>query len=322
MTPPLVQYERMKPWPSIDVVIPTFNCRENLTRCLRSVRDQQYDGKIIILIVDGGSSDGSVEVAKQFDAELFVNPGQYGTGLSGARHFGEQRGTSELIWILDSDNFLVGDHVAKALVSPFLELQGISLTVPETALDPGASRFNNWLALDEIRALRAATASCNRVNDWLVTDDLTYGLTNACLIRRTALEAVQGYDSDVRVLQRLRVNGLARAVIVPLATFYHNQTTGMFDYWSKWTRRMIRYASLTDAEVAAHFVEDQARVHGLSQRFSSMLKRALRSSISAPSNFVETGDSTWLVGLVYPLILALIVLSHPRALKRTLARAL
>ncbi len=46
---------------SISVIIPTLNERQNLERLLPLLRSQLRDGQIHLLVVDGGSTDGTVE---------------------------------------------------------------------------------------------------------------------------------------------------------------------------------------------------------------------------------------------------------------------
>jgi glycosyltransferase involved in cell wall biosynthesis len=49
--------------PLISAVIPTYNCASVLRMCLNSVKTQEYpDDRLQILIVDGGSTDGTPEV--------------------------------------------------------------------------------------------------------------------------------------------------------------------------------------------------------------------------------------------------------------------
>ena len=47
----------------MSVVLPTLNERGFITDCLESLLNQTYAGITEILVVDGGSSDGTVEIA-------------------------------------------------------------------------------------------------------------------------------------------------------------------------------------------------------------------------------------------------------------------
>lgn len=50
----------------ISVVLATFNEEENLGRCLESIRDLAWE----VIVVDGGSTDKTIEIAKQFSAKI------------------------------------------------------------------------------------------------------------------------------------------------------------------------------------------------------------------------------------------------------------
>lgn len=312
----------MDAWPSIDVIIPTLNCETNLRQCLQGVRSQLYAGRIEIIVVDGGSTDATLDVARNFGSRIYVNRGQYGTGATGARHYGERVGTSDLVWCIDSDNLILESHCAQFLATPFIEVSGIVFTVPLIETDPIASPFCNWLALDEIMEIGKIIRHSTRVSDYWVADDMTYGLSNACMIRRSVLMAVGGYDSDVRLLQRLRLNRLSKAAIVPRARFYHKQAAGVRDYRRKWLRRMMRFAALTDSDFGAQYKSAPPTTRESRIRRNIEFQRMKRGMIDAPINFARTGDSTWLAGLAYlPTVLS-VVASHPFAAKRTIRRFL
>lgn len=53
----------------ISIIIPTLNSQKTLGRCLNSIKNQTYQNYEII-IVDGGSEDKTVEIAKKFDAKI------------------------------------------------------------------------------------------------------------------------------------------------------------------------------------------------------------------------------------------------------------
>ncbi|OGH43939.1 MAG: hypothetical protein A3J14_01975 [Candidatus Levybacteria bacterium RIFCSPLOWO2_02_FULL_37_18] len=53
---------------SLSVVLATYNEEENLKKCLESVQDLCNE----IIVVDGGSGDKTVEIAKQFNAKVCI----------------------------------------------------------------------------------------------------------------------------------------------------------------------------------------------------------------------------------------------------------
>ena len=59
--------------PCISVVIPNLNQRDRLAKTLEAFRSQSYPSdRIEIIVIDNGSSDGSQEVAKYYDARLRI----------------------------------------------------------------------------------------------------------------------------------------------------------------------------------------------------------------------------------------------------------
>ena len=56
----------------LSVVIITFNEEANIGRTLASVQSLVADGKGEIIVVDSGSTDRTVEIAKSFGAKVFI----------------------------------------------------------------------------------------------------------------------------------------------------------------------------------------------------------------------------------------------------------
>jgi len=89
----------------ISVIIPVYNVKPFLERCVRSVLNQTYKDLEIIL-VDDGSTDGSGDFCDQIAAgEPRIRViHQQNQGLSGARNTGIRYATGEYIIFLDSDD--------------------------------------------------------------------------------------------------------------------------------------------------------------------------------------------------------------------------
>ena len=58
----------------ISIIMPTFNSAKTLEQSLKSIREQKIEQKQVeILILDGGSTDSTLEIAKQYDATILKN---------------------------------------------------------------------------------------------------------------------------------------------------------------------------------------------------------------------------------------------------------
>jgi glycosyltransferase involved in cell wall biosynthesis len=308
----------MRDSPGIDVVVPTLNCSVKLRKCLARLRAQDYPGGLHIIVVDGGSTDDSAAVAQEFGATVFVNPGQYLAGLEGARRFGELHATRPLVWNVDADNFLVEDTCASRLAQPLMDDPTIQFSFPDVSTDPTDSRFNNYLALEEHARLERVEAQCRPFGPYFVTDDCRYGLTNATLIRRQALESAGGYDSDVLLLRRLRALGLAKAAFVSTAHFTHSQTQGAWDYREKWLRRARLYAGMPPAARTRYF----STLNQAETGEPGLTSHGLRLLWGAPKEglreFARSGDPIWLNGVVLATMVTSIFLAHPVVARRAL----
>ncbi len=89
----------------VSVIIPVYNVKPYLERCVQSVLGQTYKD-IEIILVDDGSTDGSGQLCDELAAEhsqiRVIH--QENQGLSAARNIGIQQATGEYIVFVDSDD--------------------------------------------------------------------------------------------------------------------------------------------------------------------------------------------------------------------------
>lgn len=88
--------------PKISVIVPTLNEEKRLARCLSSLRDQTYPkDKFEIIVIDHHSHDQTVEIAKKFGAQVFL---ESEPGIAKARQRGFAEAKGEIVVSLDADN--------------------------------------------------------------------------------------------------------------------------------------------------------------------------------------------------------------------------
>lgn len=114
--------------PSVSFIIPTFNSGRVLDLCLESIKSQDYPAeKVEIIIVDAGSSDETLAIAKKHKVEKILN-NPLKTGEAG-KAVGIKESSNEIIALLDSDNLLDGNDWLRKMVEPFKNNQIISSEV-------------------------------------------------------------------------------------------------------------------------------------------------------------------------------------------------
>ncbi len=93
--------------PLISVIIPAYNIKEYLSRCVRSVCAQTYS-HLEILLVDDGSTDGTGALCDELagtDSRIRVYHKKNG-GSSSARNAGLRCASGEYIGFVDSDDYI------------------------------------------------------------------------------------------------------------------------------------------------------------------------------------------------------------------------
>lgn len=99
----------------VSVIVPVYNVRKYLDKCLKSLVNQTLKN-IEIIIIDDGSTDGSTEIAqyykKCFPDKIIYKKKKNG-GLSSARNYGINLANGEYIGFVDSDDFVERDMFNK-----------------------------------------------------------------------------------------------------------------------------------------------------------------------------------------------------------------
>lgn len=131
--------------PVISIIVPNYNGAATLAETLDSLAAQNYP-RLQVLVVDGGSTDGSCKIIESHASQLFWWVSETDRGQSHAINKGFERATGDVLGWLNSDDILLPGALAKVgayyAANPACDvLSGVTLVTK-----PGSGhRGNPWV---------------------------------------------------------------------------------------------------------------------------------------------------------------------------------
>jgi glycosyltransferase involved in cell wall biosynthesis len=229
------------PWPSVSVVVPTFNSESGafLRDCLTSITGQDYPGTLELIVCDGGSRDDSVAVAHAHGARILENVAVSELGRNGGRALGISQSRSRLVCLVDADNILKGPDYLARLVEPFRHSSRVTVSVPMPFVPARGScpAITRYIALSERDYWLRHLASGEGRSGWSLVRPGAFYVPNGAIVDRVALDEVGGWDYDTEVGFRLARAGLDVVAVVPGALRLHLEAFTLRQLWRKHRRR-------------------------------------------------------------------------------------
>ncbi|MDF1535203.1 MAG: glycosyltransferase family 2 protein [bacterium] len=103
---PLAQPERDEVWPRVTVITPSCNQARYLERTIISIHNQGYPN-LEHIVIDGGSTDGSVDILRKYEKRFAYWRSEPDRGQSDAINLGAAKATGRYMMWLNSDDLLM-----------------------------------------------------------------------------------------------------------------------------------------------------------------------------------------------------------------------
>lgn len=165
---------------AVTVVIPARDAAATIDAQLRALAAQDHDGPVHVIVADNGSTDGTAAAALAWGdrfAELRVVDASARRGPAFARNFGTAEATTELVVLCDADDIAHPSYVRRL----------VAALAAADAVAGGTVAFRGAPPADGATPAPFGTAGFGFLPGLM---------SSSCGYRRTAWEAVGGFDAD------------------------------------------------------------------------------------------------------------------------------
>lgn len=304
---------------SVTFVVPTYQAAQTLSYCLESVFSQDYPrDKIEVIVVDGGSSDRTIEIASKHDVKILPNPSRFEDGPNGGKAIGARNAVGDLLCFLDSDNTIYPTTWLRAMVQPFLDDPNVVVCETSRLLrkdDPAINRFCSFYVIETpsrdpfVPFARPQDRRIKTVRECYYTYSTLNSPpspANGSMIPRAVLQEVGGFDYDTEIMSRLIKKGLNLFAQATCGGVFHSYVPSTSAFICKAIRRSKNFVSMRGRSHASSlFLENK----GIINLFFTVLDALLpfRRVRLALMKIRETRDLAW---LYYPVTSILAVLVY------------
>lgn len=244
--------------PLVSVIIPAFNEEKYLHYCLSSITKQTYKN-VEVIVVDDGSTDRSLSIAKKYNAQILTQRHQ---GPAAARNFGAKKSHGSILVFADADMRFSSTYVEK-LIEPILKKKAIGTFVKEEMV---ANPDNIWS--------RCWSINANLPADRRLPKDYPETENGFRAIRRDYFEKVggftvgQGYTDDETLSRKLQI----KAINANGAVSYHYNPSSLSEvfYSARWIGRsslffptianFLRYSPINSLRVGVKYLFNGAPI--------------------------------------------------------------
>lgn len=156
----------------ISVITPTLNSERTIKQYFDALVMQEYPkSKLEILILDGGSDDDTLKIAKNYSKKLPVKifQSKIKDNQEARRLLGFKKAKYDIVCVLDSDNFIIGEDWLKIMSLPFEENKELvgSFTLHYNYV-PNESLYNRYVPLYGVNDTVVSYLKKNDRQKWTV----------------------------------------------------------------------------------------------------------------------------------------------------------
>jgi glycosyltransferase involved in cell wall biosynthesis len=126
--------------PKVSIITVCLNSKQYIEDTIQSVCGQTYKN-IEYVIIDGGSTDGSLDIIEKYEKNITYSVSEPDRGIADAFNKGIRASTGEIIGFLNSQDYYINNSVIQKIIDIFIInpeikiLYGKTNIIPETSSD-------------------------------------------------------------------------------------------------------------------------------------------------------------------------------------------
>ena len=172
-------------FPSIDIIVPAYNEEEHIAETIESLLELEYEGKKRIIVVNDGSKDRTLAVAKRFVKKGVLVLDKPNGGKASAMNVGLKHANAELVAVLDADSIVAEDALGHMV--GYFDDKRVAAVTPMMKV---------WRSSTPVQALQRAEYIVNSFAKKVLEqlDSITVTPGPFSIYRRDVLSKLGGFD--------------------------------------------------------------------------------------------------------------------------------
>lgn len=296
-----------QPWPRLSLITPSYNQGQFIEETIRSVLLQGYPD-LEYIIIDGGSTDGSVDIIRKYEPWLSYWVSERDNGQADALNKGFARATGKITAWINSDDFY-SSGVFGTIVAQIGRDDSIGLVYGEMKLDLGDST-------DPVRIGYP-------VSNGQMLEKLIFPYQPVCFFRKSVLDKVGPLDDSLSYVMDsdiiLKVMSNSKYVRLPaaLATFRVHPESKTATAGDKFAEELLivldkviagrnRYPGLarfSDGKLRSIFYRRASKHFYMADRFARSLQciwAAIKSDPGSTLDIIRDVGIRWVIRRAIP----------------------
>lgn len=234
--------------PKVSFVLATYRGERTIKKCLDSIFSQDYPKNLMeVIIIDGGSKDKTLEIAKNYPVKIFNNTKKHSEGEGMGKAQGFNKSKSDYVIFIDQDNALLSKDCVNNLLKPLLKDKDIWISGSKITVVKDDNLINRYLSIIGTDPFMAefsidGQVSLNKkqfekINNYLVLkmnkNKWYIAGSNGYAYRKKDIKKIGGYSQDTDVVYKFANLNKKLAICLDAPLQHLNISKGLIEFIKK-----------------------------------------------------------------------------------------